>query len=172
MKKLNVPARIFAVISVLAGAVWLGSYITRLVITYQIFEENSTAIKSTIASENLNFIIHAISPSVVLTFSVYIVFIIMFTFFLLSSDIKLKKSGWLMIIALIVYLTMPFEIYLMFIDWKLIAATYFNQSGTSKLIKLVVERFENLRGFPIILIISYLTLPYFLIQQPFTKNEN
>ena len=37
MKEENTLTKIFAYLSILSGAVWLGAYITRLMVSYQLF---------------------------------------------------------------------------------------------------------------------------------------
>ena len=114
-------------------------------------------------------------PLVNLTFYSYIVMIISFTLFLISSRIKLKENGWLLIVALIIYLTLPFESLLLMIDYKLIVLFLNEQFGSEQILALIIERISKLSSFPIILLLSYLTIPYFLVFKPFTlklKDEN
>jgi hypothetical protein len=94
--------------------------------------------------------------------------IISFTIFLLTSDFKLKENGWLFIIAAIIYITLPFEAILLINDYKLVVLFLNEQFGSEKVIELITDRQYRLNSFPIILILSYLSIPYLLIFKPFT----
>lgn len=94
--------------------------------------------------------------------------IIAFTVFLISSRIKLEKNGWLLIVTLIIYLTLPLESILLMTDYKLIVLFMNEQFGSAQILELIVERMSKLSSFPIILVLSYLSIPFFLVFKPFT----
>jgi len=175
MKKNNKLSSLFGYIALTSGSIWLGAYVSRLLTTFQMFEETEYALKNYLINENLSTIFQTTFPLVNLTFYTYIVMIISFTFFLIFTKMKLKEHGWLLIISLIIYLTLPFESILLMIDYKLIVLFLNEQFGPEEILKLVIERMSKLNSFPIILILSYLTIPFFLVFKPFTlknKNEN
>jgi len=139
------------------------------------FEETEFALKDYLTNANLSTIFQTIFPIVNLTFYSYIVMIIAFTLFLVLSSLRLKENGWLLIISLIIYLTLPLESILLMIDYKLIVLFMSEQFGSEQILNLVIERMIKLSSFPIILILSYLTIPFFLVYKPFTlkiKDEN
>jgi hypothetical protein len=139
------------------------------------FEETEFALKNYITNENISAIFQTTFPLVNLTFYSYIIMIISFTLFLILSGLKLKENGWLLIVSLIIFLTLPLESLLLITDYKLIDLFMNEQFVSEHILKLIIERMSKLSSFPIILILSYLTIPYFLIFKPFTlkiKNEN
>jgi hypothetical protein len=76
---------------------------------------------------------------------------------------------------MIIYLTLPFEILLLMIDYKLIVLFINEQFASEDILKLITERITLLSSFPIILLLSYLSIPFFLVVKPFTiksQNEN
>ena len=169
MKKENTITKIFAYISLTSGSIWLGAYISRLLTTYQMFEATELKLKSYITDSNISSIFQTTYPLVNLSIFSYLVMTISFTIFLMLTKIKLKENGWLFIITMIIYITLPFEIILLLIDYKLFII-FMNEQFTSELIlQLVTERITMLSSFPIILLLSYLSIPYFLIFKPYTK---
>ena len=139
------------------------------------FEETEFVLNNYINSTNLSAIIQTTFPLVNLTFYSYILMIISFTLFLIFSKLKLKKNGWLLIVSLIIYLTLPFESLLLLIDYKLIVLFLNQQFNSEKVLVYIIERMSNLNSFPIILVFSYLAIPFFLVFKPFTleiKDEN
>ncbi|HLG32409.1 MAG TPA: hypothetical protein VI362_05170 [Ignavibacteriaceae bacterium] len=176
MKNMNLFARLAAYFSFSSGLVWLGSYIARLSATYQLFESNEIVLKKNFTGQVLSGSLNILAPTVLLTFISYLIFIVTFSLFLLTSKISLRQNGWLFIISVIVYFTLPFEIVLMLIDWDLIQIFSSSSTLDQAAVGLIVKRIESLQGFPLIIIICYLAIPYLLIFKPFDlkrkPNEN
>jgi hypothetical protein len=169
MNEQNLLNKIFAFLAVLSGSIWMGSYAQRMIISYQLFDIDMN-IMSYVNQQNLSGILVTINPAVITTFILYIFFIFSFTIFLLSSKIILKENGWLFIMAVIVCLTLPFEAYLVTIDYKIISALNFSDVIDAKyVISLYKDRFTTLGSFPIIIFLSYCSFIYFLFFKPFTK---
>jgi len=165
----------FKLFALLSGCLWLGVYISRMLISYQLFDIDLN-LMSYISDQNLEAIFVTITPVINATFILYTLFIIAFTVFLFLSKMKLKENGWLFIIVLIVYITLPFEAYLMIIDYNLVTQLNFSETiNSSYIIDLIKERFVQLNGFPWIIILSYCTIIFMLLFKPFSsaaKNEN
>ena len=172
MNKLKTVPKIFAFIAVVSSALWLGSYVVRLILSYNLFLENDFVLKEFVSQENLQAVLLSLAPTIILSSVLYFVFITGFTLFLFTSRIRLKRNGWLFIIAVIIYLTLPFEIYLIVkIDYKLIMAFSSGIDDANSFLSLMIDRFKVLGSFPIILIWCYITIPYFLLFRPFTISE-
>ena len=172
MNKLKTVPKIFAFIAVVSSALWLGSYVVRLILSYNLFLENDFVLKEFVSQENLQAVLLSLAPTIILSSVLYFVFITGFTLFLFTSSIRLKRNGWLFIIAVIIYLTLPFEIYLIVkIDYKLIMAFSSGIDDANSFLSLMIDRFKVLGSFPIILIWCYITIPYFLLFRPFTISE-
>ena len=175
MKKSNKISAVFSFFALASGSIWFGAYIARLLITYQMIEPTEVVLKNYITSNNLPAIIQTTFPLVNLTFFAYLVLILSFTLFVIFTPLKLKTNGWLFIISMIIYITFPFEALLVIIDYKLIALFIKEQFASEEVLKLILERITLLSSFPIILLLSYLSIPFFLVSKPFTlkiKDEN
>ena len=175
MKKDSKLSLVFGYLALTSGSIWFGAYVSRLLTTYQMFKETEYTLKDYISNANLSAIFQTTFPLVNLTFYSYILMTISFTLFLILSRLKLKENGWLLIVTLIIYLTLPLESLLLMTDYKLIVLFLNEQFGSEQILKLVVERLSKLSSFPIILILSYFIIPYFLVFKPFTlkvKDEN
>ncbi|MCW8802829.1 MAG: hypothetical protein OQK57_00390 [Ignavibacteriaceae bacterium] len=175
MKKKSNLSSVFGYIALTSGSLWFGAYVARLLTSYQMFEDTEFVLNNYMNSTNLPAIIQTTFPLVNLTFYSYIIMIISFTLFLIFSKLKLKKNGWLLIVSLIIYLTLPFESLLLLIDYKLIVLFLNQQFNSEKVLVYIIERMSNLNSFPIILVFSYLAIPFFLVFKPFTleiKDEN
>jgi hypothetical protein len=128
--------------------------------------------KEFVMQENLQAVLLSLAPTIPLSSVLYLIFITGFTVFLFTSHISLKKNGWFFIISAIIYLTLPFEIYLIVkIDYKLIMAFISGIVNPNEFLSLMIDRFKVFGSFPIILIWCYITIPYFLLFRPFTMRE-
>lgn len=172
MKKLKTVPKIFAYITIVLGSLWLGSYIVRLVVSYNLFLDNDFVLKDYINQENIKAILLSLAPILTLNAILYLIFIAGFTTFILTSRINLKQNGWLFIISAIIFITLPFELYLIIkIDYGLIIASFSGIEDANLFLSLIIDRFKILGSFPIILFCCYITIPYFLLFRPFTISE-
>jgi len=172
MNTLNKTSKIFAYLAVATCSLWIGAYLSRLFLSYQLFEAQDLSLKPYITPNNMAGILTTMLPSITTTFILYIFFIFSFIIFILVSHIKLRDNGWLFIIAVIVLITFPFEVYLMTIDYTIIFQLNYGTYNASDLIGLFVKRIKVLGSFPLIEIFSYLSFYYFLLFRPLTKNKN
>ena len=161
MKKRKLLSSIFGSFALVSGSIWLGAYVARLIIIYQMFEPTEITLKSYLSGNNLQAVIQTIFPLVNLTFLSYLIMIITFTVFIITTDIKFKANGWLLIISAIIYLTLPFEFLLLTIDYKLIIYFVNGQFTSGEIMKLIIERLTLLSSFPVILLLCYFTIPFF-----------
>jgi hypothetical protein len=171
----KILSTVFGFLALSSGSLWFGAYIARLLVTYQMFEPNELLLKSYLCNNDLSAIFQTIFPLVNLTLFSYSMMIVSFTIFIISTDLKLKENGWLFIISMIIYLTLPFEAVLLSIDYKLFIIFANDQFNSNEILKLIIQRITILSSFPVILVLSYITIPYFLIVKPFSKkskNEN
>ncbi len=171
MEKSSKLTKVLSSIALLSGALWLGTYVERLFVTFMLFKKEGLILNDYVNDSNLSGILTTISPSVLLTFIFYIILIIGFSLFLIISKINLKRNGWLFIITLLIYVTLPFEAYLMTFDYKMILEIFSGSQNSSYLLGLIIDRFRLLNGFPVIIIFSYLTIPFFLVFKPFKVDK-
>ncbi|MHB1687537.1 MAG: hypothetical protein ACYCVH_09195 [Ignavibacteriaceae bacterium] len=177
MKNLNLTSKIFLYLAALSGGLWLGSYLTRLILSYQIFEGIDFTLRTYINNQNLPAIFVILDASTILTSLLYTAFIIFFILFLVTSRMSLRQNGWLFIISMIIFLTLPFEAYLMSIDYKTFLLVNSGSFDTAAILSLYIKRFKILGSFPIIEILCYFSVLFFALFRPLKKkiqkpNEN
>ena len=172
MHSLNKTSRVFALAAIITCSIWIGAYFSRLFLSYQMFEAQDLSLKAYITTANLSGILFTLLPSVTTTFVLYICFIISFTLFIIISRINLRKNGWLFIITIIILITLPFEIYLMTIDYTILIKLNYGIFNTSEIVDLFIKRIKILGSFPLIETFCYLSFYYFLLFRPLTKRNN
>jgi len=177
MNNLNRVSKILLFVTCLSGALWLGSYMTRLFVMYRLFEDTDFILKPYYNTANLSEVLLTLLPAFTSTFILYIIFFLFFILFLVSSKIKLKLNGWLFIITILILVTAPFEVYLMTIDWDIISRLRSESFNPNDIIGLIKDRFKIFSSFPVIEIFCYFAIVFLLIFKPLTKealrvNEN
>ena len=171
MKNISTISKVFAVLSLIAAAIWVGSYLSRVFLVYQLFEGPDLILKSYITNENVNGILFSILPSFVVHFIAFIVMFLSTIIFYLTSKINLRYNGWLFIILIAIIITTPFEIYLMLIDYKIIMMLNNGSFDSNTVISLLRDRIKDLSSYSIVAILTYLSFYYFIVFQPLTKKD-
>lgn len=171
MKNISILSKIFAVLALISAAIWVGSYLSRLFLVYQLFEGPDLILRGYINNENINGILFSIYPSFVLHFAAFIIMFITTVLFYLTSKINLRFNGWLFIILIAIIITTPFEIYLMLIDYQVIMMLYSNSFDSNTVINLLRNRIKDLSSYSIVAILTYLSFYYFIVFQPLTKKD-
>lgn len=171
MKNISILSKIFAVLALISAAIWVGSYLSRLFLVYQLFEGPDLILRSHINNENINGILFSIYPSFVVHFAAFIIMFITTVLFYLTSKINLRFNGWLFIVLLAIIITSPFEIYLMLIDYQVIMMLYSNSFDSNTVINLLRNRIKDLSSYSIVAILTYLSFYYFIVFQPLTKKD-
>lgn len=144
----------------------MGGYLLRLVVFYQLFEAEEFVLRSFLNIENLPGIFMILRSAVAMTLILFPLFILSYISFLFSSKINLKQNGWLFIITILIFITLPFEIYLMTIDYDIVFKINYSSFRTDDVLNLVIKRFKVLSSFPIIELICYFSVIYLMIFQP------
>lgn len=169
MNKVSTISKIFAVISLIAASIWAGSYLTRMFLVYQLFEGTDLILKNYINQNNIVGILSTLLPAIMVHMISFVVMIISTLLFYMTSKLSLKLNGWVFIILIGILITLPFEIYLMIIDYKVVIALFSGSFDSIKVVSLLRDRIKELGSFPIVALLTYLSFYYFIIFQPLIK---
>lgn len=172
MKKIPVISKICAVLALISGSIWIGSYLTRLFLSYQLFEGPDLILKSFVNEQNLSGILFALLPAIVTHSISFIIMIISVILFYSTSGLSLRFNGWLFIILVGVIITLPFEIYLMINDYKVITALNSGIFDSNIILGLLKDRIKDLSSFSLVELFTYSSFFYFIVFQPLTKAKN
>lgn len=171
MKNISTIAKIFAVLSLMSGAIWIGSYLSRLFLINQLFEGSDLILKSYITNDNVNGILTSIIPSIVVHFVSFIIMLLTTILFYFTSKISLRFNGWLFIILIAILITAPFEFFLMINDYKTILILNSATFNSTVVIELLRDRIKDISSYSIVAILTYLSFYYFIVFQPLTKKD-
>jgi hypothetical protein len=156
---------------VLSGVLWFGIYLSRLTLSYQLFKGQTFSANDYISKANLPGILLTLNNFLLLSAICFLIFIITLILFLIFSKISLKENGWLFISTIIVLITMPFEVYLMSIDYKIYNIVNSTGYNPFDVLTLYAKRLSLFGSFPIIELLCYCSIIFFILFQPFKKNR-
>ncbi len=151
--------------------IWLGGYISRHLVIYQLFEPEGLILRPNYNLENLNVVWNTISPLLVSNLVSFPLFILFYLSYLFFSKISLKKEGWLFIATIVILITAPFEIYLLIKDYGIVRLIYSTSINSEKVLNLIRERINILSSFSLIEIFSYLAIVFLTILKPLSKTD-
>ncbi len=173
MAKLSLVSKIFLFPAILFFSLFLGGYVARQIIIYQLFEPNGLDFKSMYNDQNLAFVYPTIAPVLILNLITYTTFLISSVVFFVTSKIKIKYEGWLFAIIIIIVITAPFEIYLSTIDLKIVSMIMSNSAPINAISELIKERMIVLSSFSLIEVFTFAVIIFLYLFQPLRKkNEN
>jgi hypothetical protein len=172
MKKQSFISKLFVSVTISSGAIWFGSYISKLFTIYNLFEPKDLALKASFESESIGYLLAELLPVFVTPFTAYIVMIVFFLLAVSVSKVNIKKEGWLFISIMLVLITLPFEIYLMLIDYRVISSLLSNSYNNEYILELLRDRITSLSGFPIILLLCYLSIIFLIVFKPLAAKVN
>lgn len=162
--------KIFAYLSLVFGSLWIGSYASRMLFSYQLFERKDFVLRTIFNEANLKVIMQVLYPVIILQITLYILFLVSFLVFSLTSKINVKNNGWFFIIIVIILATLPLELYLTTIDFRIVSEIYSNSFSVNEIIRLIVKRFKVFGSFSIIEILLYCAGYYFVLFKPLKKS--
>jgi len=169
MKKQSVISKVILFLTITSFILWLGGYFVRNIVIYQFFEPLNLDLRTIYNEQNLNAVFNIILPLITFNLVTYVSFIIFFIMFLLSSNISLKNEGWLFISTMIILITLPFESYLSFYDYKIVNFIVRHNTDVMDTINLIRERITKLSSFSFIELFSYLVIIFLTLFKPFRK---
>lgn len=173
MKNINKLSKTFLYISFSTAIIWIGAYICKLLLFYQLFDGPKLPVKSYLLNNTgVAFAaLNAILPVITVTLIMFPAFIVFYTLFLLTSGLSLKKHGWLFISTILIYVTAPFEIFLYLKDCKIFGFIYYGGEAPVNVINLIAERIQILSSFPMILIFAYFAVLFLVLFKPLQKED-
>jgi hypothetical protein len=89
--------------------------------------------------------------------------------FLISTSLKFRENGWLVMAALLFYLFTPAEIYTSYLDGKMISMELWGSPNLALFRELFISRVAALKGVPFIALLCYYTIIGLVIWQPMKK---
>ncbi len=174
MHKLNNISKLLLALTILFGIIWLGGYVARQLVIYQFFEPDNLQLVDEFRSNSSTSTLRIVQPLLVMNIISYGAFLLLLISFIITSKLNFKKYGWLFICFAIIFITSPFEIYLLSIDYKIVGLILNDNFDHLIIFELLKKRIEILSSFSLIEIFAFFGIIYLSVFQPLKKvnNEN
>ncbi len=173
MDKINKFSRIILVLLLVSGVIWIGSSITRMMTTYYLFQGTQFELNYFVNDSNLESLLLLIAPAVTITTVSYLSFLFFFFLFLILSKLKPKTHGWLFISSVLVILTAPFELFLIYkFDYPYLTSAFGTGFDAQKILADIISRFTILGGFSFVELLCYFVILVLFVFQPLTMKRN
>jgi hypothetical protein len=89
--------------------------------------------------------------------------------FFISSPLRFKDHGWLLMSAILFYVFVPVEAFTSYLDAKMIYMEFFTTADNLTFRELFSARVNALAGVPTIALLCYYTIIALVVFQPFKK---
>jgi hypothetical protein len=159
-----------SVLFLIVGAiVWLGAVNVRAIIGYELLQPHSLAFLPNMDKEFEREIFHLISYSSLLIIGAYAVTFLSAVVFLVTTRLKLKVNGWLLMSAILFFMFSPVEFYTLYLDGRMAFLELFTNPDFMELRRLLIHRVAALAGVPLIALLCYYTIIGLAVWKPLTK---
>jgi len=161
--------RVALFVLIVAGIFWLGGINIRTIIGNDMLKAGTLEFEEYLAPEAESEIFRMISYASLVIMIGYFLALVSSIVFLMSSPLRLKEHGWLMMSALLFYVFVPVEMYTMYLDGRMVYEAFFTTATNDVFRELFLARVGALAGTPLIALLCYYTIIALAIFQPFRK---
>ena len=163
--------RIALCIFIVASIFWLGGVNIRAIIGNDMLKIGTLEFEEYLAPEAEREIFRLLSFTSLVIIISYTVALISSLVFLLSSPLKMKEHGWLLMSAILFYLFVPVEAFTMYLDARMVYQEFFTTADNQVFRELFVARVAALAGTPMIALLCYYTIIGLAVFQPLKKKQ-
>ena len=161
--------RVALCVLLLSALTWFGSFVTRAVVGNELLEPGTGRLITTFSLETEQHLYRVLAASAIPMVIGYILLLISSAVFLSTSPLRLRENGWLLMSALLLYLFVPVEVFVLSLDVRMISVQFFGNADVPALRELFLARLGALAGAPFIAVLCYLTIVPLAIFQPLRR---
>jgi hypothetical protein len=154
---------------IIAAIFWLGGINIRALIGNELLIYDQFQFRTSIPPDRENTLFQMIANSSIVVMSAYFVVLLSAFWFLITTKLKLKENGWLLMSTILFFIFIPAEVYTYILDFKFILLFYSNPPNHDELLKLFGERLGGLSGIPVIALLCYYTIIVLAVFKPLSK---
>jgi hypothetical protein len=163
--------RIALFVLIVGSIFWLGGVNIRAIIGNDLLKIGTLEFEEYVPPDAEREIFRLMSFSSLVIIAGYLVVLISSTVVLVTSPLKLKDHGWLLMSAILFYVFVPVELFTMYIDARMIHAEFFTTADNHVFRELFISRVAALDGAPFIALLCYYTIIAIVIFRPFTNGH-
>lgn len=157
---------------ILAAIFWLGGINIRTLIGNELLDYDQFDFKTSIPPDRENTLFQMMSNASLVVVISYAIVLISAIWFIVTTNLKMKENGWLMMCAILFFLFVPVEIYTCYLDVQFMILFQTGPPNHDGLLKLFGERIGGLSGVPIIAIFCYYSIIPIAVFRPLRKAKD
>ncbi len=158
--------RLALVVVILGGVVWIGALHVRALIGNELLDFGTLTVNTTLPPAVERMLYRLFAGTGILMISGYTAVLIAGAVFLVRSPYALRQHGWLMMSAILLYLFVPVEGYVMVLDIRMILMEISGSADPAVLRELFQARVGALAGAPLVALLCYYTIVVLAVFQP------
>jgi hypothetical protein len=156
-------------VMIVSAILWLGSFAVRASIADDLLISGSMQFNDVVPPVVESHLYRVLAGTAIIMISGYILVLISSLVFLVTSPLRLRENGWLLMSALLLYVFVPVEVYAMSLDVRMIIMVFFSGGSTEALRELFLARVGALAGTPYIAVLCYFSIIALAVFQPFRR---
>lgn len=159
-----------ALLFLIGGTIfWLGGVPIRAILGSDMLKFGTLEFEDYLSPDVEREIFRLISFCSIVITTGYLIVVVSSIVFLLTSPLRLREHGWLMMSAILFYFFVPVEVFTMIIDAKMIYHEFFTTADNSVFRELFIARVGALAGAPVIAMLCYYTIIILAVFQPLRR---
>lgn len=156
-------------ILIVSSILWLGAGAVRLLMGSDLLQSGTLEFEPYLSPDSEREIYRLLSMSSLLQIPAYIVTVVSGAAFLIWSPFRVKQHGWLLACAILFYLFVPVEAFVMVLDARMVYLEFFTTADRTAFRELFLARAGALGGVPFVAQLCYVTIVGLAVFQPFRK---
>lgn len=154
---------------VITAVFWLGGINIRTVIGNELLDYDQFDFRTSIPPDRENTLFQMLSNSSLVVVISYFFVLVSAIWFTVTTKLKMKENGWLLISAILFFMFVPVEVYTNYLDIKFMLLYVSGPPNHDGLLKIFGERLGALSGVPVIAVLCYYTIIPIAVFKPLRK---
>ena len=169
MRRSPHTSRVALLIMIVGAIVWLGGVNIRALMGNDMLKTGTLEFEEYLAPEAAREIFRLMSFTSVVIMISYATVLVSGTVFLVTSPLRLRENGWLVMSAILFYIFVPVELFTMSLDVRMVYMEFFTTAGNAEFREMFLARVGALAGAPVVALLCYYTIIALAVYRPFTK---
>jgi hypothetical protein len=154
---------------IIASVFWLGGINIRTVIGNELLDYDQFDFRTSIPPDRENTLFQMLSNSSLVVVISYFFVLLSAIWFILTTKLKMKENGWLLMCTILFFMFVPVEVYTNYLDVKFMLLFHSGPPNHDDLLKIFGERLGALSGVPVIAVLCYYTIIPIAVFKPLRK---
>ncbi len=161
--------RIALTLLVISAIFWLGGINIRTIIGNELMDYDQFEFRTSIPPDREDTLFQMLTNSSIVVVISYVFVLVSAIWFLVTTKLKMKENGWLLMSAVLFFMFVPVEFYTNYIDVRFMLLFHQGPPNHDELLKLFGERIGAFRGLPVIAVLCYYSIIPIAIFRPLRK---